>query len=70
MAYSLLKSILTAVKCINILKNNTESSMFTFFLLSHTVPTFTDAGLPKIVKHINPGSAPAMNTLVSPVIVH
>ena len=35
MAYSLLKSILIAVKCINILKNNTESSIFTF-LLSQT----------------------------------
>ena len=37
MAYSLLKSILIAAKCINIYwKNNTESSIFTFFLLSQT----------------------------------
>ena len=36
MAYSFLKSILIAVKYINIFKNNAESSIFTFFLLSQT----------------------------------
>ena len=41
MAYSLLKSILIAVKCINILKNNTESSIFTFFLLSQKRETWS-----------------------------
>ena len=66
MAYSLLKSILIAVKCINILKNSTESSIFTFFLLSQTQlpkrclpsPTLT---VPKIVKNMNSGSAPDTN---------